>query len=82
MTVEQDDQQIETMIFPATFTKHFVTTAANQTKRKMKNNRAPRTTVCQGKRGDSEHAHNISWTRKVYKSNFQLFLFEIPPLKN
>ena len=34
MKVKEDGQQTETMMVPATFMKHFVTIAANQTKRK------------------------------------------------
>ena len=69
--VEKDDQQTETMMVPATLT-HFVTIAANLTKRKRPEEQLSTT---QGKEG--EHAQNI-WK----EGNFQLFLFEILPLKN
>ena len=62
---------------PATFTKHLVTIAANLTKRKMFEEQQR---TMQGKEG--ERAHNISREWKVYNCNFQLFLFEILPLKN
>ena len=69
--VEKDDQQTETMMVPATLT-HFVTIAANLTKRKRPEEQLSTT---QGKEG--EHAQNI-WK----EGNFQLFLFEILPLKH
>ena len=62
---------------PATFAKHLVTIAANLAKKKMLEEQQSTT---QGKEG--KHAHDISREWKVYNCNFQLFLFEILPLKN
>ena len=75
--VEEDDQQNETTMVPATFTKHLFTIATNPTKRKRLEEQPGAT---QGKEG--ERAHNISRRWKVYNCNFQLFLFEIALLKN
>ena len=61
----------------ATLTKDLVTITANPTKRKRLEEQSRAT---QGKKG--EHARDISRKWKVYSCNFQLFPFEIPPLKN
>ena len=68
--VEEDGQQTEAMMVPATFTKHLVTIAGNMNKRKRLEEQSRAT---EGKEGGQ--AHNISRKWKVYNSNFQLFLF-------
>ena len=73
--MEEDGQQTGKTMVTTTFTKHLVTIAANPKERKRLEEQ-PRAT--QGKEG--EHAHNNARKWKVYNCNFQLFLFEIPPL--
>ena len=63
--VEEDGQQTQTTMVPATFTKHLVTIAANPTKRQRLEEQQRAT---QGKEG--EHAHNISRKWKDYNVIF------------
>ena len=52
--VEEDGQRTETMMVPATFTKHLVTIAANMTKRKRLEEESRAT---QGKEGDAHKSY-------------------------
>ena len=70
--VEEDDQQTEMMVIPATFTKHLVTITASMTKRN-----APH-------KAKRERMHTISHGNGMFtiaSCNLQLFLFFETPIK-